>query len=111
MRTGCLFGLLVVAAVAYWGADIGSKQIRYVRMRDSMKEQARFATNLDDAVIRRRLRATAESLNLPVEAQRITIRRRSRPREVVISTSWQDTLSLPFYQYILPRSPEVRERL
>ena len=108
---GCLVTLLVFTAVAYFGVGIGAQQVRYTRMRDYMKAQARFAVNLDDDLIRRRIRGKAEELGLPASARRISIRRRGRPREIVIRTTWPDTLVFPFYQKIIERKPEVHERL
>lgn len=108
---GCLFTLLLLAVAVYYGIDIGGKYLRYYQMLDEMKVQARFAPNLSDDVIRRRLRAKADQLNLPPDARKITIRRRARPREIFITTSWQDTLVLPFVRHVTTFQPEAREPL
>jgi hypothetical protein len=111
IRWGCVVSLLLVAAAVYYGIPIGKTYIQYYAMKDEMKAQANFAVNIDDDAIRRRLRAKADELELPSEARRITIRRRSRPREVVISTSWPDTLNLLFYRMPVTFKPEVRAGL
>ena len=110
-KLGCVLWLAIFGAGIYYGIDAGASYIRYYRMLDEMKVQARFATNLDDDTIRRRLRQKIQELSLPEEARRISIRRRGRPREVIITTTWQDTLNLPFRQLILTRKPEAREAL
>jgi hypothetical protein len=111
MRWGCLVSLALVAIAIYFGIPIGRTFFQYYQMKDEMKVQANFAVNIDDDTIRRRLRAKAEELGLPIEAGRVSIRRRSRPREVVISTTWPDTLVFPLYRLPVTFKPEVRAGL
>ncbi len=110
-RTGCLFFVLVVVAVVYFGIPIAGMYIRYYRMENEMQTQARFAPSIDDGAIRRRLLQTIDDLGLPPEARRLRIRRTSRPREIIISTSWEETIVLPFYTRVQRFAPEVRERM
>ena len=110
-RTGCLFFVLLAVAVVYFGIPIGSMYVRYYRMENEMQTQARFAPSIDDDTIRRRLLQTIDQLSLPVEARRLSIRRTSRPREIVISTRWEETIILPFYTRVQEFAPEVRERM
>ena len=111
-RTGCLFSVLIVVAVVYFGHPIGSMYIRHYRMENEMQTQARFAPSIDDATIRRRLLQTIDDLGLPLEAgSRLKILRTSRPREIVISTSWEETIVLPYYTRVQRFAPEVRERM
>ncbi len=110
-RTGCLFFVLVVVAVVYFGIPIAGMYIRYYRIEDAMQAQARFAPSIDDGAIRRRLLQTIDDLGLPPEARRLSILRTSRPREIVISNSWEETIVLPFYTRVQRFAPEVRERM
>lgn len=111
-RTGCLFLVLVVVAVVYFGLPIGGMYIRYYRMENEMQTQARFAPSIDNGTIQRRLLQTIDALGLPLEAsRRLRIVRTSRPREIVISTSWEETIVLPFYTRVQTFAPEVRERM
>ena len=111
-RTGCLFLVLVVVAVVYFGLPIGGMYIRYYRMENEMKTQARFAPSIDDGAIQRRLLQTVDDLGLPLEARRrLRIRRTRRPRQIVISTSWEETIVLPFYTRVQRFAPEVREQM
>ncbi|MCH8939370.1 MAG: hypothetical protein IH966_08090, partial [Gemmatimonadetes bacterium] len=96
-RTGCLFLVLVVVAVVYFGLPIGGMYIRYYRMENEMRTQARFAPSIDNGTIQRRLLQTVDALGLPLEAsRRLRIVRTRRPREIVISTTWEETIVLPF---------------
>ncbi len=111
-RTGCLFFVLVVVAVVYFGHPVASMYIRYYRMENEMQTQARFAPSIDDGAIRRRLLQTIDDLGLPLEARRrLRISRTSRPREIVISISWEETIVLPYYTRVQRFAPEVRERM
>ena len=97
--------------VGYYGSGAVTAYFRYWQLLDEMKSQARLAPGLDDQVIRRRLVSKAQELELPTEATRFVIRRLSRPREIVISTSWQDTIDLPFYNWVLTLRPQARALL
>jgi hypothetical protein len=110
-RTGCLFTSLLMVAIVYFGLPIGGMYIRYYRMEAEMQTQARFAPSITDDTIRRRLLQTIDDLGIPVEAKRLTIRRIARPREILIRTSWEETITLPFYSRTQRFAPEVRERM
>lgn len=110
-RYGCLVGILVVVAALYYGIDIGGVYLRYWQMLDEMRSVARLAPSLNDATIRRRLYAKAEALDLPRSAHRFIIRRRAQPREIRISTSYTETLTLPFTTYTIRLNPTARAPL
>ena len=108
---GCLLTLVVLAAAVYYGIDAGFRYARYFQLKDEMQTVANFATALDDEAIVRRLRAKVDELGLPADARRFRVRRRSRPREIIITTSWPDTVRLPFYNLPVTHRPEVRGQL
>ena len=108
-RTGCLLSLLIIVAVAYFGVPIAGSYIRYYRFRNEMQTQARFAPSIDDSTIRRRLLLKIEELDIPDSARRLRIRRGSR--EILITTSWQEPIELPFYTIVVTLQPEVRARM
>ncbi len=110
-RTGCLFSILLLMAVTYFGLPVAGMYVRYYRMKNEMQTQARFAPSIDDGNIRRRLLQTIDNLGLPVEARQLRIRRINRPREIIISTTWQETIILPFYTLVQRFRPQVRERM
>jgi len=110
-RVGCLFTILIFAVGGYYGVNFGSVYIRYVQMKQAMQAEARLAPSISDEVIRRRLRTRADELGIPRDAQRFTIRRRSRPPEILISTEWDEIIELPFVQRTIHFKPEVRALL
>ena len=54
-RLGCLFTLLVVVAVVYYGFQYFEVRYRFYQMQDEVRNDATFAPTLSDEVIRRRL--------------------------------------------------------
>jgi hypothetical protein len=111
-RLGCLFTLLILATVVYYGVNVGAVYLRYYRLVDEMRTQAKVAPSIDDATIRRRVIRKIDALNIPAEARReLDIRRSLRPREIRIHTTYRDTLELPFYKYLVTLTPEARQAL
>jgi hypothetical protein len=106
-----LVTLAVLGVLIYYGIGAGRGFLKYYQMKDEIRAQARLASNLTDDDIRRRLRTKATELQLPSDAQRATIQRRARPREIVIIVSWPDTITLPFYRWAHTYRTEVRAPL
>ncbi len=110
-RMGCLFFMMVVVAVGYWGVPIASSYVRFYRFKNEMQSQARFAPSIDNGTIRRRLVQKIEELGLPDEARQLQILRVTTPREIRISTSWEEVIALPFLTQTITFHPEVRVRM
>ena len=91
---GCLFSMLVVVAVVYFGMNVGAPYFRYYQFRDAMQQEVRFAERKTDVEIRATLRLKADSLDLPGQAQRINVRR--TPSRIVIWTDYTETVDFPF---------------
>ena len=107
-RMGCLFSLLILSLIVYYGVTVGGNFVDYYRFRDAMQQQARFAVNRDNGTITRQLRTTATEIDLPEEARRnLRVRRTARPRQVIITSEWTIVLELPFYTYPWVFTPEV----
>lgn len=104
---GCLFAMLVVAAIGYFGVNVGGPFLRYYQFRDAMQQEARFAERKDNAAIITTLRMKADSLDLPTAAQRINVRR--TPRMITIWAEYTVTIEFPFVERELTFRP-VAER-
>lgn len=92
---GCLFTLLVFAAILYFGVNIGQVYWRYYEYVDDMKQEARFApANTNDKILTR-LRARADSLGLPEDAKGIAIRRDAH--NIAIEAEYYERLEFPMY--------------
>lgn len=108
---GCLFSLLLFAAILYYGVNIGQVYWRYYQLKDAMRSSARLAPSLTDAVIRRRLRLQVEQLRLPDSAERFIIRRSGRPRTITIDTEYSESVNLPFFSHTFTFKPHAVEPL
>jgi hypothetical protein len=92
---GCLFTLLIVAAVIYFGVNIGEIYWRYYEFKDDMTQEVRFAAHSADDVIRNRLKADADSLDLPDDAHQIMITRTETT--ITIEAEYYERIELPMY--------------
>lgn len=90
---GCLVSLLLVAAVIYFGVNIGQTWWNYVQFQDRMRQEARFAQHRSDATIARRLREYADSLGLPEGAHKVHVRRSGRT--IHIWAEYYENVELP----------------
>jgi hypothetical protein len=102
-----VFSLALFAVAVYVAVNVGEVWLRYYQLLDEMRVQVRLAPNLPDATIRDRLLRRVEQLGLPDEARRFSIRRTSRPREIVISTEYRETVTLPFFTHTFTFRPRA----
>lgn len=79
---GCLFLLLLAAAVVYFGLNIGEHYFRFYQYQDDMRQEVKFAAHNSDALILRHLRERADSLGLPEAAGEVTLQRDGRHIEL-----------------------------
>ena len=91
-QLGCLLTLLVLAVVGYFGYDIGEIYWNFYQYQDRMKQEARFAAQRPDGVIRKRIADFADSLGLPDEAKNVRIRRGAK--EVYIWAEYTEHLDV-----------------
>jgi hypothetical protein len=91
---GCLFSMLIVVALVYFGVNIGAPFLRYYQFRDAMRQEVRFAERKTDSQIIATLRLKADSLGLPAQAYRINVRR--TPGGITLWTDYSETIDFPF---------------
>jgi len=94
-QMGCLFTLLIVAAIIYFGVNIGETYWRFYEYQDDMAQEVRFAAHSPDDVIVNRLKAAADSLELPEAAGNVQIRRTQTT--ISIESEYYDRIELPMY--------------
>jgi len=105
---GCLISLLMFVGALYYGVNIGELWIRYYRLVDEMKTQARLAAALDDGTIRRRVQAAITELGVPDSAGgRLVIVRSTQPREIRIETAYSQSVSLPLFHHTFKFHPKA----
>jgi len=109
---GCVVSLVLFAAALFYGFHVGQVYLRYYRLLEEMKTQARLAPGLEDDVIRRRLVGTTAALDLPAAASRFIILRPARtPPMIIIETRYQESVDLPLLKHTFKLHPRVEERL
>ncbi len=110
-RLGCLFSLLIVAVVCYYGIPMFRVYWDYYRLVEEMGTNARFAETLTDDQMLKRLRSTVDDLDLPAEAKRFVIHRTKFPRTITIRTQYHEVIELPFQHKALTLHPSVNVQL
>ena len=104
-QLGCLFVLLLLAAIGYFGFPVGEAYWNFYQYQDRMKQEARFAVQRSDAVIRRRIALFADSLGLPAGANNVRIRRGAR--EIYIWAEYSVHVELPGLKRELHLNPQA----
>ena len=102
---GCLVTLLIVVAAGYFAVNVGEVYLRYYRFHDSMAQNARFAAHFDDDAIRNNLSLAADTLDLPVGAHHIQIKRRDH--HITIWADYYERVELPLYVREIHFEPRV----
>jgi len=87
---------LLFAAVVYFGLNIGEHYFNFYQYQDAMRQEARFSYERTDEQITKHLSALADTLELPVDANLITILRSTS--NVNISSDYDEVIRLPFKQ-------------
>lgn len=95
-RLGCLVQLILLGGIAYFGMFLGEDALSYYRLRDAMRQEARFATTRSDQQMRDRLRAFTDSVKLPESAKEIKIVRDEK--RIRIWSEYDQNVRLPFNQ-------------
>ena len=109
-RLGCLIQLVILGGLLYFGLYAGQDLLEYYRLRDAMKQEARFAALRSDTQIRDRIRSFADSVGLPEEASDISIVRGENT--IRIWSEYDQPLRLPFnLEKSIHLKPSVEQRL
>ena len=104
-KLGCLFTLLLIAAGVYFALPIGEAWFKYYKYEDKMKQAVRFARLHQDRDIAATLKAYADSIGLPAEAQEVTVEREAG--RITVSSAYTEEFVLPGYvrvQHFTPRA-------
>jgi hypothetical protein len=109
--SGCLISLVLFLAALYYGIHLGQPWVRYYQLLDEMRVSARLAPTLSDAVIRRRLEQKVDELTLPADAKKFTITRSGKPRKIIISTQYSETVEVPLLTHTFYFTPMTEEPL
>jgi len=92
---GCLFSLLIAAAVIYFGVNVGEAYWRFYEYQDDMRQIVAFAPHSSNDAMIAKLRASADSLNLPADASANSVRRSETT--IGIEADYYEHVELPMY--------------
>jgi hypothetical protein len=105
---GCLFSILVLATIGYFGLSVGEVYWRSYQYQDDMTQQLRFSSHNSDAQIARHLAAVADSLGLPPSAGRVFVRRNNRA--ISIESDYYERVEFPGYVRDIHFHPQAAGR-
>ena len=98
-RLGFFVSVVAVACLGFVGFKVIPVRIQAYQFRDTLREEARFASvnRQTDGEIKERIMEEAQALNIPLEADNLKIER-SR-KEVVISAHYIQPIDLKLTTY------------
>ena len=108
-KLGCLFSILIVVAVAYFGLDFGRAYWNNAEFKDEMRQQLKFHSDQADSLIRAHMKLTADSLGLPDEAGNVTITRDAQARTISMESDYDVTVQLPGTQRVIHFNPTATD--
>jgi hypothetical protein len=106
---GCLFSILVVVAIAYFGIDFGKAYWANAEYKDEMKQQLKYHSDQAEDQVRAHMKLVADSLGLPEEAGDVTIARDAQTRTISMDAHYDVTVVLPGYQRVLHFDPHAAD--
>ena len=104
-QLGCLVSSAIVAAVVYFGANLGGVLWNYYQYSDRMRQEVRFAASRSDAVIKRRLATFADSLGLPESARIVHVKRGQKL--ISIWAEYYDNIEFPGFVREIHFNPQA----
>lgn len=92
---GCLFPIALLVAFIYVATLFGRPWFAYRQYQDEIRSVVKLNETLPDSAMTRRILARADSLDLPEEAKRLSIRRLPDPPRLEIRAEYTRTVHLP----------------
>jgi hypothetical protein len=93
-----LIKLLVAAAIVFASWKAGNAYLKFYRLKDAAQDAALFGASKSSAEIRNSVVQVANELNLPVDPDRVIVRR--EPNHTYVTTSYVEKIEiLPSYFY------------
>ena len=93
---GCLFKLLILAAIAYFGANAAEVYWRNYQYRQVVAKELRYRTEKSIPEIRQRFKFLADSMGMPEDAGIVVIKRVGN--QLVIESHYDDEIILPGFR-------------
>jgi hypothetical protein len=108
-KMGCLFSILIVVAIAYFGIDFGKAYWANAEFKDEMKQEIKYHSDQADDQIRAHMKLVADSLGLPDSAGVVTVTRDPPTRTIAIDAQYDVTVKIPGYERVLHFAPHATD--
>ena len=105
-KLGCLFRLLILAAIGYFGADAAEVYLRYFRFKDVMEQELRYRSTKTTPEIRQRFKFLADSMGMPEDAGAVVVRRVGK--QIFIESHYDDEIILPGFRREVHFEPKAQ---
>jgi hypothetical protein len=86
---------MILGAVGYFGLNVARTYWRCYEFQDDMRQEVRFASQRTNEQILVHLKASADSLELPEGAKKISIRRTNN--FISVEADYYENVELPMY--------------
>lgn len=98
-RIGFIVTLIVVVVGLFVGIKVIPVRINAYQLEDTLRDEARFASanRTDDAAIKKRILENAQSLNIPLAPENVSIERSKK--EVIVRAKFEQAIDLKFTVY------------
>jgi hypothetical protein len=108
-KMGCLIVILIIAACAYFGLDVGDAYWKYYQYKDAMNQELRYRGDKPDDTIKAHMRLVADSLELPPEAGNVVVTRDKRTKTVEMESQYDITVHVPGYERVIHFTPHAAD--
>lgn len=110
VKIALLLWLIVLAAIGYYGLEIGGVYFRRYKLEEHVKQRLAYAGQLTNEAIHRHLLDDIATMDLPPEARNLQFVETQGPRALHVSISYAETLDLLFTTKKFPVSIDIRRR-
>ena len=108
VKGALLLLLIVLAAIGYYGIEIGGVYWRRYRLEETVVQQLSFAGQLTDEAVRQHVLDEVHAMGLPITDGNVQFVRTDNPRALRVSISYVETANLLFTKKRFPMSVEVQ---
>lgn len=108
VKVGVLLWLIVLAAVGYYGFEVGGVYMRRYKLEEAVKLRLAYAGQLTNESIHQRVLDDIVGMDLPSEARNMTLVETDRPRALQVRIAYAETVNLLFTTKKLPVSINIR---
>ena len=106
VRVAVLLWLIVLAALGYYGIEVGGVYWRQYKLEDTVSRDLSFAGQLADETIHQRVLEHIAAMNLPLTSGSVRFARTDAPRTLRVSISYVETVNLLFTKKQFPITGE-----